>query len=62
MLDLKTLKTTELVRGSGAMRWSSTSDKLYFNRDFLNEPDDGCLWVAEFEKAKSEEAATQPAE
>jgi len=67
VLDLATGKAEDIALGSGAMRWSSTSDKLYFNRDFLNEPDDGHLWVAEFSKEKltpaapSVPATTQPA-
>jgi hypothetical protein len=60
VLDLATLKVEQIALGSGPMHWSSTSDKLYFYRRWLEGKHDDCLWVAEF-TTKTAPKATLPA-
>lgn len=40
VLDLTTAKTDYIAHGSGPMHWTSTSDKLYFYRQYLEGPYD----------------------
>jgi hypothetical protein len=55
VLDLKTAKAEFISLGIGPMQWSSTSDKLFFYRQFKQAPPQDHLWVAEFKRPDSEQ-------
>ncbi|HWB20527.1 MAG TPA: hypothetical protein VG711_09525 [Phycisphaerales bacterium] len=64
VLDLAAGKPQSITFGDGTMHWSSTSDKLYFYRRWVNEnpPPGDYIWVAEFpsQSPASQPAASQP--